>query len=389
MTTPGPVVPRARRNGSPPRPWPRCMADLRPGPARRRGGLSARRGQVDPGGPCRRGTRRSRRAGHGRGADQQPGRRPDRPAGRGRRRPGHRQAVGADYLPAPRVTRHASVSVAAADPRPGRLPGDRRNRREVGDGRRRARGPGPSSTRPTRCARTCCCGSPAGSSGALFVGDPGQLDPFSTVEIDRWTGLTWDPMQSAVAVLLRNNPDFPVRRLPVSWRLPRSAAPVVAEAFYPFTGFLAGTAPEQRRLEFATRALRVRPGGRGRRDRSGVGLGAVRAARQAHGPHRRRGRRGVRGAGRADPAARRGPVSERAPTGEPVTADRIAIGTAHRDQAQAIRSRLGPLSAAGVDRGHRQPAAGPRVRRDDRAASAVRAGSTRPRSIWRPAACAC
>src|SRR5690606_13154301 len=76
---------------------------------------------------------------------------------------------------------------------------------------------------------------------ALFVGDPGQLDPFSTVETSRWAGLTWDPMQSAVAVLLKNNPELPVHRLPVSWRLPASAAPVVAEAFYPFTGFRAGT----------------------------------------------------------------------------------------------------------------------------------------------------
>src|SRR4029077_19279367 len=71
-------------------------------------------------------------------------------------------------------------------------------------------------------------------SRALFVGDPGQLDPFSTIDIDRWLGLTWDPMLSAVAVLLRNTPDVPVRRLPVSWRLPASAAPVVADAFYPF-----------------------------------------------------------------------------------------------------------------------------------------------------------
>src|SRR5690606_29847995 len=76
---------------------------------------------------------------------------------------------------------------------------------------------------------------------ALFVGDPGQLDPFSTVETERWAGLSWDPMQSAVAVLLRHNPDLPVHRLPISWRLPPSAAPVVSEAFYPFTGFTAGT----------------------------------------------------------------------------------------------------------------------------------------------------
>ena len=35
----------------------------------------------------------------------------------------------------------------------------------------------------------------------LFVGDPGQLDPFSVVALERWAGLSWDPMQSAVAVL--------------------------------------------------------------------------------------------------------------------------------------------------------------------------------------------
>jgi len=81
---------------------------------------------------------------------------------------------------------------------------------------------------------------------------PGQLDPFSAIQTDRWTGLTGDPMQSAVAVLLRHNPDIPVHALPVSWRLPGSAAPVVAGAFYPFTGFRAATEPEQRRVAFST-----------------------------------------------------------------------------------------------------------------------------------------
>jgi hypothetical protein len=96
----------------------------------------------------------------------------------------------------------------------------------------------------------------------LFVGDPGQLDPFSAVQTERWTGLSWDPMQSAVAVLLRHNPDVPVHTLPVSWRLPASAAPVVAEAFYPFTGFRAATGPEQRRLELRRdRGAADRPGG--------------------------------------------------------------------------------------------------------------------------------
>jgi hypothetical protein len=39
-------------------------------------------------------------------------------------------------------------------------------------------------------------------SQILFVGDPGQLDPFATVETDRWHGLTWDPLRNAVDVTL-------------------------------------------------------------------------------------------------------------------------------------------------------------------------------------------
>jgi hypothetical protein len=88
---------------------------------------------------------------------------------------------------------------------------------------------------------------------ALFVGDPGQLDPFSTVETHRWLGLSWDPMSSAVAVLLTNNPDIAVHTLPVSWRLPASAAPVVSEAFYPFTGFTSATSGSDRGMRWNTR----------------------------------------------------------------------------------------------------------------------------------------
>ncbi len=47
----------------------------------------------------------------------------------------------------------------------------------------------------------------------------------------------------ALAALLRRNPDIPVRTLPGSWRLPESAAPVICEAFYRFTGFTAATGP--------------------------------------------------------------------------------------------------------------------------------------------------
>ncbi|MEV4479082.1 AAA domain-containing protein [Micromonospora coxensis] len=179
---------------------------------------------------------------------------------------------------------------------------------------------------------------------ALFVGDPGQLDPFSTVETVRWTGLAWDPMQAAVAVLLRHNPELPVHRLPVSWRLPASAAPVVAEAFYPFTGFRAGTGPAERALAFTESG----PG-------DALDAAVETAAATGWALHELPARHTVRTDAETASACAalalrvlaRGAVavSEHAPAGVPVTADRIAIGAAHRDQVAAIRARLGEAGA--------------------------------------------
>lgn len=173
---------------------------------------------------------------------------------------------------------------------------------------------------------------------ALFVGDPGQLDPFSTVEVERWTGLSWDPMQSAVAVLLRHNPDLPVHRLPVSWRLPASAAPVVAEAFYPFTGFRSGTGPGDRTLVFEQPAT------------SEIDEVLDIAAATGWGLHSLPARFTVRTDAEAAAAcallatralARGGITHSEAGTGT-LTAGRIAIGAAHRDQVAAIRAFLPP-----------------------------------------------
>jgi hypothetical protein len=176
---------------------------------------------------------------------------------------------------------------------------------------------------------------------ALFVGDPGQLDPFSTVDLDRWTGLTWDPMQSAVAVLLRHNPSMPVHRLPVSWRLPATAAPLVAKAFYPFTGFEAATTADQRRLALASAASGDPL------DRT-IGLAADTGWALYEMPARHAVRTDAEAAAACAELAvrvlRLGAVahSERDPGGSPVTAERIAIGAAHRDQVAAIRALLGP-----------------------------------------------
>ncbi|MGD0687961.1 MAG: AAA domain-containing protein [Streptosporangiaceae bacterium] len=260
---------------------------------------------------------------------------------------------GQDYQPVPRVTRHAGVSVAhrvrdlAGCPV---MAGTAAKWATVGDGS----WPWAIIDEAYQMRSDMLLRIAGRFDRALFVGDPGQLDPFSTVEIDRWTGLTWDPMQSAVAVLLRNNPDLAVRRLPVSWRLPDSAAPVVAEAFYPFTGFLAGTGPGERRLELATTALGAGP----------VDEAVQTAAASGWALYELPARQTVRTDGEAVAACvalaarflQRGAIaySEQAPGGAPLTADRIAIGTAHRDQARAIRTALGPgLGAITVDTANR------------------------------------
>ncbi len=179
---------------------------------------------------------------------------------------------------------------------------------------------------------------------ALFVGDPGQLDPFSTVETQRWTGLTWDPMQSAVAVLLRHNPGITQHRLPVSWRLPESAAGVVADAFYPFAPFRSGVTHADRRL-----SLRAAP-------TAGVRSSTMdRVVETAAETGWALCELGARHTLRTDVEAASACVDvalamlerkatafspDRGPEGAPVTPDRVAIGTAHRDQAAMVRSIL-------------------------------------------------
>ncbi|MEW2618785.1 AAA domain-containing protein [Streptomyces sp. NPDC048106] len=182
---------------------------------------------------------------------------------------------------------------------------------------------------------------------ALFVGDPGQLDPFAIVGSEQWAGLSYDPSASAVSTLLAHNPGLPQHRLPVSWRLPASAAPLVSDAFYPYTPFRSGTGPGDRRLTFAVPSDGSGP------DRvideaadSGWGLLELPAR---HTP-------------RTDPEAVRAvaavvrrlldrggaAVSEGTPDPAPLTAARIAVGTAHRDQAAAVRSALADLGVAEV-----------------------------------------
>ncbi|GAD83293.1 AAA domain-containing protein [Nocardia asteroides] len=179
----------------------------------------------------------------------------------------------------------------------------------------------------------------------LFVGDPGQLDPFATVETARWAGLTWDPTMSAVSVMLANNTGIPIHRLPVSWRLPATAAPVVSRAFYPFTGFESGTGFGDRRMEFTTRGLGG-PIDAVLEEAAGTGWGWYELpARHTL----RTDREAVRAL--ADIAARlieRGAIAHSEAGSRPITVDRVAVGTAHRDQADAVRTALRGTAAEPV-----------------------------------------
>ena len=174
----------------------------------------------------------------------------------------------------------------------------------MGHGQGTRPGRGRSWTRRTRCARTCCCASPACSTRALFVGDPGQLDPFSTVQTERWTGLTWDPMQSAVAVLLRHNPDIPVHRLPVSWRLPEPAVDRGSRGVLPLH-----RVPRRHDAGAAAAGVHHQPVRQKSLDEAletaaASGWALYELPGQAHRPHRRRGGDRLRRPGRPPPAAR-------------------------------------------------------------------------------------
>jgi hypothetical protein len=176
---------------------------------------------------------------------------------------------------------------------------------------------------------------------ALFVGDPGQLDPFATIDGDRWAGSAWDPTDSAVAVVRTHNPDLPVHRLPYSWRLPATAAPLICAAFYPFTPFEAGSTLTQRSMKL--------PGVGGSSTDSAdqtLDLAAetgwalyelpakhtVRTDAEALEVCARLAARLVRREATVfDPGY---------PDGRPVTAERIAIGASHRDQVAGIRAAL-------------------------------------------------
>ncbi|MBS2963736.1 AAA family ATPase [Actinocrinis puniceicyclus] len=197
---------------------------------------------------------------------------------------------------------------------------------------------------------------------ALFVGDPGQLDPFATIDGERWAGSPWDPTDSAVAVVRAHNPRLPVHRLPYSWRLPATAAPLVCRAFYPFTPFEAGSAPQDRAMKLPGAATVAGPADSGPIDQA-LDLAAETGWALYELPARHTVRTDTEAVDACARLAARLVRREASvfdpgyPGGRPVTADRVAIGAAHRDQAAGIRAALdrhgADLAAVTVDTANR------------------------------------
>jgi hypothetical protein len=94
----------------------------------------------------------------------------------------------------------------------------------------------------------------------LPVGDPGQLDPFSTVDCTKWRGQPEDPLLTSIGVLLRNHPETPIELLPLTRRLAPSAVEVVQPAFYEGLPFRPVTLAGERELRMSAAT-----GGRERR----------------------------------------------------------------------------------------------------------------------------
>lgn len=177
---------------------------------------------------------------------------------------------------------------------------------------------------------------------AVAVGDPGQLDPFTTIDDSRWAGQALGPLATAAGVLLRSYPHVPLR-LPVSWRLPPSATTVVSEAFYD-RAFAAGTLPLERALHLS----RVDIGGPADRV-----LDQAAASGWAYWELPAKFTTRVDGeivTALVDIAVRllaRAPETacELAPSGRQLSGARVAIATAHRDQAEAVRGALRDAAA--------------------------------------------
>lgn len=181
----------------------------------------------------------------------------------------------------------------------------------------------------------------------LLVGDPGQLDPFSTMpDPARWRGMSEDPVTSAVdAVLARWPNEVVVERLPITRRLPASAVPVVA-SFYPDHALGSWTVAGARRFV---------PGAG-----TASSIDATVDAMAQHGWAQLK--LPARPAPPEDPEVMESAVEvvarlvgrgatltcERHPQGRALEHGHVAVAASHRSQVAAIRQRLDALGLATV-----------------------------------------
>lgn len=185
----------------------------------------------------------------------------------------------------------------------------------------------------------------------LLVGDSGQLDPFSTLDdATIWRGGAEDPLQTAVGVLLRNHPNTPLHRLPITRRLDPRSVPV-ARSFYPGHQFASAIRAGVRRM---------------RLDRPGPGTRRFATIDAALNEAARAGWAHVTLPGTpvivADPAtaelivnlvvrllARNARAMCEARSAEqPLHQADVAVGVSHNDQKDLLRARLDAAGLTGV-----------------------------------------
>ena len=183
----------------------------------------------------------------------------------------------------------------------------------------------------------------------LCVGDGGQIRPFTTVEAGlQWTGLSEDPLQTAIDVLHSNHPQTPAYRFPITRRLDSRGAKI-AKYFYPRDhAFGAAVADGVRQIKLGG-AIAATP-----RDRA-IDEALALAARSGWAHVELPARQTLV----CDPETAslivdlivrlraRGPklTCERHPQGTGLALERVAVGVSHNSQKAFVRSLL---DAAGL-----------------------------------------
>jgi hypothetical protein len=170
----------------------------------------------------------------------------------------------------------------------------------------------------------------------LFIGDPGQLDPVTQAEIERWRADPAGPHRSCVAAFIARRGRPRGFSFPLSRRLDKASVALVQPAFYPELPFEAAVLAGEREL-------RLPVAGIGPVDRAVTALGtgpwSYLELPEAHA--------GMVDDGVVEAIAgcvhalldRGAEVRDEHGT-RPLTSDRIAVGCAHTAQTTAVRRRL-------------------------------------------------